>query len=145
MMNARQSSIGNKRRIGGNILIFLGGFLLIGSAAAKFTHVTKVVTQLAAMGFDGSRLMAIGILELVSALLFLVPFTRSAGLLLASAYLGGAVATHVGHGSPWIQPAFVLSLLWTGAYLRHPVILWSFVSTTQGSVQVITRNAELKA
>jgi hypothetical protein len=143
-MDANQSSISNKRRIGGNILIFIGGLLLIGSAAAKFAHVPKVITQLAALGFDGNRLMAIGILELVSALLFLVPLTRSAGLLLVSAYMGGAVATHVGHGSsPWIQPALVLCLLWLGAYLRHPVILWGFVSDTQDSLQLMTRNAEL--
>jgi len=114
------------RRTAGNILIFLGGIVLLGSAIAKFAHVTLVVKQLAAIGFDGSRLMIIAALELLSATLFLVLRTRSFGLLMASAYMGGAISAHLGHGEPVYQPAFVLILLWLGAYLRHPEVLWSF-------------------
>jgi len=58
-------------------------------------------------------------------LLFLVRSTRAIGLLLVSAYLGGAIATHIQHGQAPSQPVFVLSLLWLGASLRHPGILWS--------------------
>lgn len=114
-----------KRRTAGNILIFFGGFVLVGSALAKLAHVPKVVSELGAMGFDGSRLTAIALLEIASALLFLVRPARSLGLLLTSSFLGGAIATHVGHGSPWFPPAFILSLLWLGTYLRHPVMAWS--------------------
>lgn len=128
-MHTDSSSSSNgsrKRRLAGNILIFFGGLVLVGSALAKLAHLPKMVSELGAMGFDGNRLTAIAILEIASALLFMVRPTRSLGLLLISAYLGGAIATHAGHGSPWLQPAFVLSLLWLGAYLRHPVIFWSF-------------------
>ena len=113
------------RSIAGTILLSLVALALFGGAAAKLAHVPRMVSELGALGFYGSRLTAIALLEIASALLFVLRPTRSLGLLLASAYLGGAIATHVGHGSPWFQPALVLSLLWLGTYLRHPVILWS--------------------
>ena len=128
-MRTEKASISRKRRITGNVLIVLGGLMLIGSAGAKFAHVPAVVAQLGAMGFDGSRLMFIAVLEVVSALLFLVPLTRSAGLLLVSSFLGGAIATHLQHGQPIIQPSFVLLLIWLGTWLRHPEILWSLNRT----------------
>jgi DoxX-like family len=57
-----------------------------------------------ALGFDGSRLMIIAVLEMASAALFLVPKTRPFGLLLVSAFLGGAIAAHLGHGQPPAPP-----------------------------------------
>jgi hypothetical protein len=119
------NSIGKGRRIAGNVLVFFGGFVLFASAIAKFAHVPKVVNELGAMGFDGEKLTMIAILELACALLFVFPLTRSGGLLLVSAYLGGAVATHVQHNQPFIQPAFILALLWVGVWLRNPQVLWS--------------------
>ncbi len=85
------SAGGKKRRITGNALIVLGSLVLLGSAGAKLAHVPVVVSELGAMGFDGNKLMFIAVLEILSALLFLIPLTRSIGLLLASAFLGGAI------------------------------------------------------
>jgi hypothetical protein len=132
------------RRILGNVLIFFGGLVLVGSAAAKFAHVPKVVTELGAMGFDGNKLMLIAILEILSAGLFLVRPLRAAGLLMVSAYLGGAIATHVQHGQLPHQPAFILALLWLGAWLRHPGVLWSLPESTFDTKQVAS-SAPLKS
>lgn len=134
-MNMNQSSISKGRRIAANILIGLGGLMLIGSACAKLAHVPKVANELANFGFDGNKLMMIAILELACALLYLVPFTRSIGVLMVSAYMGGAVATHVQHDHPFIQPAIVLAILWLGAWLRHPEVLWS-LNQMQGKSNV---------
>lgn len=124
-MNTGNNSMSKGRRIVGNILVFFTGFVLVASSIAKFAHVPKLVNELAAMGFDGDRLLAIAFLELACALLFVIPLTRSAGLLLVSAYLGGAIATHVQHGQPFIQPAMILALNWIGVWLRNPQVLWS--------------------
>jgi DoxX-like family len=124
-----------KRRITGNILVFLGGLMLLGSAGVKLAHVPIVVSQMEGMGFDGNKLTFIAALEVVSAVLFLIPVTRSAGLLLVSAYLGGAIATHVQHDLPIIQPSFVLFLIWLGTWLRHRGMLWSFGSAAKGTHQ----------
>src|ERR1044072_4708412 len=88
-MNTDDSSIRSKRRMAGKVLIILGSLLLLASSLAKLAHVPKVVTQLGAMGFDGHRLIAIAVLEILSAVLFLPRSTRSLGLLLVSAYMGG--------------------------------------------------------
>jgi hypothetical protein len=116
---------GKARRITGTTLIVLGGVLLIGSAGAKLAQVPQVVAQMNSVGFSGEKITIIAILELVSALLFLIPATRSAGLLLVSSFLGGAIATHLQHGQPILPPSIMLILLWVGAWLRHPIILWS--------------------
>jgi hypothetical protein len=134
-----------KRRVAGNVLIFLGGFVLVASAGSKFAQVPKVVSELGAMGFEGSRLMFIAVLEMLSAILFVVPFSRAAGLLLVSAYMGGAIATHIQHGQSPIQPAIVLAILWLGTWLRHPEAVWSANSVrhTKGStlLQTTTQSA----
>jgi hypothetical protein len=113
----------------GSALILLGGLVLIGSAGAKFAHIPPVVTELGGFGFEGNKLTLIAIVEVLSALLFLVPFTRSAGLLLVSSFMGGAIATHIQHGQSPLQPAVVLCLIWLGAWLRHPKTLWSLSGT----------------
>jgi hypothetical protein len=124
-MQTNSSLIGKRRRITGTALVVLASVMLIGSAGAKLAHVPKVVTELGAMGFDGNKLIFIATLEILSAVLFLVPVTRSIGLLMVSSYMGGAIATHVGHDQPLIQPAMVLVIFWLGTWLRHPQILWS--------------------
>ena len=111
----------------GSVLIYLVGILVVGSAALKFTQPPAVVAQFRELGYEGSKLILIGILEICCSLLFVIPYTRSIGLLLLSAYLGGAIATHVGHGQPAaVGPAVLLALAWVGVSLRHPSIFWSF-------------------
>jgi hypothetical protein len=124
-MQPNNQPISKSRRVLGNGLIFFAGLGLAGSAAAKFARVPKVVGELGAMGFDGHWLMLIAVLEILSAGLFLMRSTRAFGLLMVSAFLGGAIATHIQHGHSPAQPVFFLSVLWLGAWLRHPEILWS--------------------
>ena len=135
-----------KRKITGNILVFLGALMLLGSAGAKLAHVPKVVSQLGAMGLDGSKLTFIALLEVVGALLFLIPLTRAAGLLVVSAFLGGAIATHLQHDQSIIQPSFVLFVIWLGTWLRHRDMLWSFGSVEKGTRQTantVIRTSEI--
>ncbi len=117
-------------RTAGNVLIFLSGLALIGSAGAKFAHVPQVVGELNGFGFQG-KLMVIAAGEALSALLLLVPRTRSMGLLLVSGLLGGAIATHMQHGVSLVGPAALLVLVWLGAWLRHPQTLWSLTTPAE--------------
>jgi hypothetical protein len=107
--------------------MYLAGILVLGSAALKFVQPPAVVVQFRELGYEGTKLILIGILEICCSLLFMIPYTRSIGLLLLSSYLGGAIATHVGHGQPAaLGPAVLLTLAWLGVSLRHPNIFWSF-------------------
>lgn len=127
------SSIGGSRRLPGNILMSLAGLVLIGSAGAKLAQIPLVVSQLAALGFADSKLMMIALLEILSALLFLVPRTRPLGVLMVSAYMGGAISAHMGHNEPVYQPAIILMLAWLGAWLRHPEYFSVFNRNTSGA------------
>jgi DoxX-like protein len=144
-MSANEQSISAARRVTGNILIGLPGVALIGSAAAKLVHVPKVVEQMAASGFAGERLTFIAVLEVFCAVLFLIPSTRAAGLLLVSAFLGGAIATHLQHGQSVVQPGVFLAVLWVGAWLRHPQIFWSISASTLGTIQYSTADRRPRA
>jgi hypothetical protein len=63
----------------------------------------------------------IGIVELGCVVLYFVPATRVLGAILATGYLGGAVATHVSQGQAvFVFPLLVGVLLWGGLFLRDP-------------------------
>ena len=117
----RSSSIASSsaRYRTGNVLTYFVGILLFVSAGLKFA-VPKVIEQMGLIGFSGGRLHFIAVLECISAALFVNPKTRSFGLLMVSAYLGGAIAAHMGHGQLGFQPAIILALFWLATWLRAP-------------------------
>ena len=117
--------VSRRRRIAGNVLVSLCSVILTLSAAAKLARIPKVVSELGGMGFSDGRLIFIAVLELVCAVLFFTPYLRSLGLLLVSAYMGGAIATHLQHGQSMAQPGIILALIWIGTWVRDPQILWS--------------------
>jgi hypothetical protein len=123
------SSQSKGRRIAAWILTGLLTLLFTFSAAAKLVGAQDVVDTVEKWGLR-NHLLLIGIGELVSAWLFLIPRTNSLGLLLLSAYMGGAIATQMQHGESYILPAVVLLLVWVAGYLRHPEVLQSFRGST---------------
>lgn len=108
------------RQVAGTALTALLSLMLVGSAAAKFGGVPRVVQELGRYGFSAGRLTFIACLEVVSAVLVLARQTRRLGLLFVSAFMGGAIATHLQHGSSVLPPAFVLAAFWVAAALRRP-------------------------
>jgi hypothetical protein len=114
------------RRIAGNILIFLPGLVVAMSSIVKFAGVPGVVHNMAVNGFSGGKLTLVAGLEILSAALFLIPRTRSFGVLMLSSFFGGAICTHVqmGEYAQGIGPAVLLTLAWIGTWLRHPQALW---------------------
>ncbi len=113
------------RRVAAWILTGLISLMLIGSAAGKLAGAQSMAEMFEKWGLGG-QLRLIGAGELISALLFLIPLTNSLGVLLLSAYLGGAIVTHMQNGEPYIVPAVLLLLVWVAGYLRHPEVLQSF-------------------
>ncbi len=115
-----------RRRIGSAAIVLTSGLLLV-SGTLKLLALPPVVQQLNAFGFEG-MLPFLALLDWTSAVLLLVPRTRSLGLVFASAFLGGAIATHVAHHQvgPGIPAILTLGTAWLGVALRHPEALWSF-------------------
>ena len=104
----------------GSALLLAPILLLTGSALAKLAGVPAVVTHLEAMGFTG-LVPLVGVLELASAALLAFPLTRPLGLVMVSAFLGGAIATHLQHGMSPAPPAVPLVLTWMSAAIRRQV------------------------
>ena len=100
----------------GGLLLFTGSQKLLGSVPPA---------PLVKYGL-GEQAGLIGVGAILSALLLLIPRTSSLGLLLASAFWGGAICIHLAHGEPYVFQAGMLVLSWVGAYLRDPATLSSF-------------------
>jgi hypothetical protein len=81
---------------------------------------------MAQLGWPSDLPMArlLGALTVGATLLYLVPRTAVLGALLLTAYLGGAVATHVRIGNPLFSHVlfgvYLGVMLWAGLWLRDP-------------------------
>ena len=112
-----------RARLGG-VLMFFPGLALAMSSTLKFAHVPGVMHQMTMMGFTGARYELVATLELLSSILYFYPRTRFLGLLFLSAFIGGAICTHVQLGEipKGIPPAVLLMFAWFGTWLRHPEV-----------------------
>src|SRR5579885_1052477 len=119
---------GKARRVTAWVLTSLLCLLFVASAAAKLARAQPVVENMEKWGL-GDFVILIGVGELLSALLFLIPRTTSLGLLLLSSYMGGAIVTHMQHGESFVGPSVILVLIWVAGYLRPPEVLHSFRDT----------------
>jgi hypothetical protein len=100
----------------GGLMIFTGWQKILGLISPE---------ALAKYGL-GEQMQLIGAGAFLTALLLLMPRTSSLGLLLTSAFWGGAICIHMAHGEPYVFQALMLVLTWVGAYLRNPATLGSF-------------------
>jgi hypothetical protein len=107
-------------RITGWTLSIMLGLIFAFSAAMKLTASAETIAQAGSMGLSPGWFRFIGILELASLVLFLIPRTAMIGTLLLIAYMGGAIATHVEHNQPAMVAIAVQVLLWVAAALRIP-------------------------
>lgn len=111
-----------KQRVGWTITILIA-LLIAFSAFLKLSLNEMATTQAKSMGIDDTTYQIIGVIELVSLILFLIPRTGVVGSLLLIAYMGGAIATHLQHQQPFIVPVIIESLVWISAALRFPELV----------------------
>lgn len=111
----------------GNLLMSVGGAIMLFSGCLKFAHVPLVVEEMTALGMAGWKLDLVAFLEVASAALFLTPRLRSIGIPVATAYLGAAVAAHIRSDQYFaVLPTLAIAgSCWIGAALRYPHLLFS--------------------
>ncbi|MEO0001930.1 MAG: hypothetical protein RL766_1976 [Bacteroidota bacterium] len=102
------------------VLTGLVAFIFLGSAASKFTANEEALKLAANFGLDAKTNTLIGIVEVASLLLFVIPRTGIIGTLLLSAYMGGAIATHLEHGVSIVAPCIIQSFMLIVAFYRFP-------------------------
>lgn len=101
----------------------LAGFvflLLAASAIDKLSGSAHSLKMTSSFGIDPTTYRYLGVIELGSAALFLVPRTSIIGLLLLTSYMGGAIATHLQHGQSVLFPAAIEAWIWATAFVRLP-------------------------
>jgi len=107
-------------RITGWVLTAIIGSLFAMSAFMKLTQNEAAIQQAASIGIDAGTYRVIGVVELLSLILFIIPRTGVLGSLLLVAYMGGAIATHLQHQQPVAMAITVQVILWITAILRFP-------------------------
>jgi hypothetical protein len=111
------------RALSGLVVLFL-----LFDGAIKLVPLQVVIDTVIPLGWptDAGTWRALGIVLIISALLYAYPRTALLGAILITAYLGGAVATHVRVGSPLFSHVlfgvYLGLVLWAGLWLRDPRI-----------------------
>lgn len=104
------------------VLTGLVAFIFLGSAVGKFAANEEALKVTASFGIDANTNTLLGLVEIASLLLFLIPRTGIIGTLLLAAFMGGAIATHLEHGLSIFAPCLVQTFLFLVAFYRFPEI-----------------------
>ena len=105
----------------GRILTGLTILFMLFDAYGKFANLPQVVEACVRLGIPPGQTFAMGVLLLVSTIVYAIPRTAVLGAVLLTGYLGGAVAIQMRAGSPVFETVFPVIfgvVLWGGVYLR---------------------------
>ena len=115
--SASNAALWAGRIMSGLVIVFL-----LGDGAMKLVPLAIVVETSEQIGIPAHLARPLGILTLLCTALYAIPRTSVLGAILLTAYLGGAVATHVRIGSPLFTHilfgVYLGVLIWGGLYLR---------------------------
>lgn len=94
-------------------------FLLV-DAVPKLLRLDFAVDATVDLGYPDGTVVWIGLILLVSTVLYTIPRTAILGAVLLTGYFGGAIATQMRLGEDaWLLFPFVIGVLaWAGLYLR---------------------------
>jgi hypothetical protein len=102
------------------VLTGLVSLVFLGSAISKLLANEEALKMATSFGLDAKTNTMIAILELACLLLFIIPKTGVVGTLLLSAYMGGAIATHLEHGQSIVAPCIIQTFMLFVAVYRFP-------------------------
>jgi DoxX-like family len=127
MQNAIDTApVSNASLWAGRLLSGLIVLFMLFDSSIKLVPLDIVTQTSAQIGLPATAGFArtLGILGLVSVLLYAYPRTAVLGAILLTGYLGGAIATHFRIGSPLFSHtlfgAYLGLIAWGGLYLRDP-------------------------
>jgi hypothetical protein len=103
----------------GRIISAIPVLLMVFSAVMKLIKAAPVVQGMPRYGYPESQIVIIGMLELFSCIIYLIPSTAVLGAILMTGYLGGATATNVRVGDPsYIMTVLLGVFVWGGLFFR---------------------------
>jgi hypothetical protein len=111
----------------GRVLTGIAVTFLFADALGKLLKVAPVVEGTVKLGYPEGVVFPLGVLLLIGVILYLVPKTSLLGAIYLTAFLGGAVATHVRVGSPLathvLFGVYIAVFVWGGLALRNPRLM----------------------
>jgi hypothetical protein len=112
-----KSRIWVSRVMVGLIVVFM-----LADSVGKLVKPQAVVEATVALGWPESSIVPLGIVLLISTLLYAIPQTSYLGAILLTGYLGGAVATNFRADTPLFTnilfPVYLGVIAWGGLWLR---------------------------
>jgi hypothetical protein len=103
----------------GYAVSMLGALPLLASGAMFTLHHPAVVGNMTHLGFGTGQMRALGLAKIAIAVLTLVPATSFVGVILATGWMGGAIAAHLRVHDRFVIQTAVPFLVWIGFGLRH--------------------------
>jgi hypothetical protein len=107
----------------GRVMTSIAVLFLLMDGVMKLAKPAPVVQGTLELGYPETVIVGLGVILLVSVLLYAIPRTAVLGAILLTGYLGGAVATHVRVGNPLLShtlfPVYFGILIWGGLVLRN--------------------------
>ena len=115
---------GKRMKWAGFVLSGLVIISLVMDTTMKLLQLDVVKSTMVELGWPGEMGLPLGVILAVCTVLYVVPQTAVLGAVLLTAYLGGAVATHVRIGSPLFSHVlfgvYIGVMMWGGLWLREP-------------------------
>jgi hypothetical protein len=106
----------------GRTLSGLAALALLADSVGKLVQAQPVVDGTLALGYPRDSVFTLGLILFTCVIVYVIPRTAVVGAVLLTAYLGGAVATHLRVDSPLLThvlfPTYVASFVWGGLLLR---------------------------
>jgi hypothetical protein len=110
------------QKIGFGLSLLIGILMMGPSAAPKFIDWEGKAQIFEKMGLTIELAKQIGIIEIIAALIYIIPRTSFLGAILLTGYLGGAILTHMRVNESVIFPIILGVLLWIAEGLRNPEV-----------------------
>jgi DoxX-like family len=111
----------------GRIIAGLVTLFLLFDAAMKFVRPAPVLQAFARTGWPPELSVPLGVILLLSTVLYIIPRTAVLGGLLLTGYLGGAVAANVRLENPLFShtlfPVYFGVLIWASLLLRNSLLV----------------------
>lgn len=106
----------------GRVLSGLVILFLLVDGGIKLVPLDVVITTSQQLGIPTELARTLGVLTLACTILYAIPRTSVLGAILLTAYMGGAIYTHMRAGSPLFSHTlfgvYLALLIWGGLYLR---------------------------
>jgi hypothetical protein len=114
----RKGLVMNIEMIGYGVSV-LGAFPLLGSGVMFTLHHPTVVENMTHLNFELGQMRALGLAKIAVAILTLIPATSFVGVVLATGWVGGAIAAHLRVHDKFVIQTIVPIMIWIGFALRH--------------------------